>query len=209
MSSFFKKLIKDTLVINILLIFTASLALIYGTLKWLDIYTNHNQVVLVPDVKGLKLSDAIPFFESNGLRYNIIDSVYSNTVAPGAIVEMTPGAGSKVKDGRIVFITLNASTSQSAAIPEVKDLSFRQAYALLRAQGFEMIEIEYIPGDFKDLAVSVERNGVVLEGGSRVPISSLLVLKVSNGEEEVLPLDSLGLDTAPIRELNSEDEKWF
>jgi len=104
---------------------------------------------------------------------------------------------------------LNASTSQSAAIPEVKDLSFRQAYALLRAQGFEMIEIEYIPGDFKDLAVSVERNGVVLEGGSRVPISSLLVLKVSNGEEEVLPLDSLGLDTAPIRELNSEDEKWF
>jgi len=97
MSSFFKKLIKDTLVINILLIFTASLALIYGTLKWLDIYTNHNQVVLVPDVKGLKLSDAIPFFESNGLRYNIIDSVYSNTVAPGAIVEMTPGAGSKKK----------------------------------------------------------------------------------------------------------------
>ena len=209
MLSFFKKLIKDALVVNILLIFTVTLTLIYGTLKWLDSYTNHNQVVMVPDVKGLKLSDAIPFFESNGLRYNIIDSVYSNTVAPGAIVEMTPSAGSKVKDGRIVFITLNASTSQLAAIPEVEDLSFRQAYALLRAQGFEMIEIEYIPGDFKDLAVCVERNGSVLEKGTRVPIYSLLVLKVSNGEDEVLPLDSLGLDVAPVRELNSEDEKWF
>jgi len=209
MLSFFKKLIKDALVVNILLIFTVTLILIYGTLKWLDIYTNHNQVVMVPDVKGLKLSDAIPFFESNGLRYNIIDSVYSNAVAPGAIVEMTPSAGSKVKDGRIVFITLNASTSQLAAIPEVEDLSFRQAYALLRAQGFEMIEIEYIPGNFKDLAVCVERNGSVLEKGTRVPIYSLLVLKVSNGENDVLPLDSLGLDVAPVRELNSEDEKWF
>lgn len=40
-----------------------------------------------------------------------------------------------------------------AVIPEVEDLSFRQAYALLRARGFSSVEIEYVPGDYKDLAM--------------------------------------------------------
>ena len=63
----------------------------------------------------------------------------------------------KVKEGRIVFVTINALTSQMAVIPEVEDLSFRQAYALLRARGFSSVEIEYVPGDYKDLAMGVER----------------------------------------------------
>ena len=62
---------------------------------------------------------------------NIIDSVFSKDVDPGAIVEIVPTPGSKVKEGRIVFVTINAKTSQMARIPEVQDLSFRQAYALL------------------------------------------------------------------------------
>ena len=55
-------------------------------------------------------------------------------------MELVPGVGSKVKEGRIVFVTINALTSQMAVIPEVEDLSFRQAYALLRARGFSSVE---------------------------------------------------------------------
>ena len=49
-----------------------------------------------------------------------------------------------MKEGRIVFVTINALTSQMAVIPEVEDLSFRQAYALLRARGFSSVEIESV-----------------------------------------------------------------
>ena len=95
-------------------------------------------------------------------------------------------------------------------IPEVEDLSFRQAYAILRARGFEKIEIEYVPGDFKDLALGVELHGRVLQKGEHVPLTAPLVLKVSSGDAE-MPVDSLGLpdDSVPVESLDSEEENWF
>ena len=207
MNNFFVKLIKNPYVLNLLLAVVVTCGLIYGTLKWLDKYTRHNEAVVVPDVKGLKVEEATEFFKNNNLRYNVIDSVFSKDVSPGAIVELVPSAGSKVKEGRIVFITVNALTSQMATIPEVEDLSFRQAYALLRARGFENVEIEYVPGDFKDLAVSVDLRGRTLEKGEHVPLTAPLILKVSSGEAEVLPEDSLS--TMPVESLDSEEENWF
>ena len=112
-------------------------ALVYGTLSWLDSYTRHNEAVVVPDVKGLSLENAEKLFANSGLRYNVIDSVFSKDVNPGDIVEVVPEAGSKVKQGRIVFVTINALTAQMASMPEVADLSFRQAYAVLRSLGFK------------------------------------------------------------------------
>lgn len=207
MNNFFVKLIKNPYVLNLLLAVVVTCGLIYGTLKWLDKYTRHNEAVVVPDVKGLKVEEAAEFFNNNNLRYNVIDSVFSKEVSPGAIVELVPSAGSKVKEGRIVFITVNAMTSQMATIPEVEDLSFRQAYALLRARGFEHVEIEYVAGDFKDLAVSVDLRGRTLHKGEHVPLTAPLVLKVSSGEAEVLPEDSLS--TIPVESLDSEEENWF
>lgn len=207
MNNFFVKLIKNPYVLNLLLAVVVACGLIYGTLKWLDKYTRHNEAVVVPDVKGLRVEEAAEFFKNNNLRYNVIDSVFSKDVSPGAIVELVPSAGSKVKEGRIVFITVNAMTSQMATIPEVEDLSFRQAYALLRARGFENVEIEYVPGDFKDLAVSVDLRGRTLRKGEHVPLTAPLVLKVSSGEAEILPEDSLS--AMPVESLDSEEENWF
>jgi len=211
MRDFLKKLIKNPFVVNLLLMFVAFVLVICGTLKWLEGYTHHGQVVLVPDVKGLVVDAAVSFFENNELRYDVIDSVYSDNVAPGAIVEMTPQAGSKVKRGRTVFLTVNSQTVRSAAIPGVRDLSFRQAYALLRAQGFETVEVEYVPGEYKDLVVGVEWHGRELDAGEMVALSAVLLLKVSNGEGDafVLPSDSLNLEMTPVRPLDSEDERWF
>lgn len=208
MKNFLVKLIKNPFFINALLMFAVLVLVIFGTLNWLDKYTRHNEIVVVPDVKGLTMEDAASFFENNGLRYNIIDSVFSKDVAPGTIVELKPNVGAKVKEGRIVFITLNALSSQMETVPDVEDMSFRQAYALLRARGFESVEIEYVPGDFKDLVIAVELRGRALRSGEKVPLTSPLILKVSNGEDEVLPEESLGLEQ-PVRSLDSEDENWF
>ena len=51
-------------------------ALVFGTLKWLDSYTRHNEAVVVPDVKGLGMEEAAEFFKNSNLRYNVIDSVF-------------------------------------------------------------------------------------------------------------------------------------
>lgn len=208
MSKFFVKLIKSPYIINLVVAAVLTCGVIWGVLHWLDVYTRHNEAVIVPDVKGMKLEEAETFFRNNGLRYNVIDSVFSKDVAPGAIVELVPNVGSKVKEGRIVFVTINALTAQMAVMPEVEDLSFRQAYALLRSRGFNTIEIEYVPGDYKDLAIGVELRGRVLEKGEHVPLTAPLTLKVSSGDAEMVP-DSLDIDSIPVEDLQSEVEDWF
>ena len=53
MKDFLVKLIKNPYVLNLLLAVVVACALVFGTLKWLDSYTRHNEAVVVPDVKGL------------------------------------------------------------------------------------------------------------------------------------------------------------
>ena len=213
MSNLFGRVIKNPYVLNLLLAIVVAVGVVLGTLAWLGHYTRHNQAVVVPDVKGLDMQEAAQFFKSNNLRYSVIDSVFSKNVKPGAIVELVPKAGSKVKEGRIVFITVNAETAQMGLIPDVEDLSFRQAYAMLKARGFEQIEIEYVPGDYKDLALAVELNGRVLRKGENVPLSAQLVLIVSRGTdwipEDTLDLSEHQLQDLPIESLNSDEENWF
>lgn len=201
------KFIKHPVVINLLLAVVITIAVVIGVLSWLDHYTRHNQAVVVPDVKGLTVEKAVPFFESNGLRYNVIDSVFSKDVSPGSIVELVPSAGSKVKEGRIIFITVNALTSQMAALPEVEDLSFRQAYALLKAAGFTSIEIVYRSGEYKDLALGVQTDGRTLMPGEHVPLSAPLQLLVSSGNEDAAGIAADSLETEEVIEESMDD--WF
>ena len=209
MSNHFAKIWKNPFVVSILLVVLITWGLIYGTLLWLDKYTRHNQAVVIPDVKGLTVESAEPLLAERGIRYNIIDSVFSKDVPPGAIVELVPEPGSKVKEGRIVFVTINAKTSQMAAMPEVQDLSFRQAYALLRSLGFTSVEVKYIPAESTNLAIGVEMNERPVEKGQHVPLNAPLVLIVGSQEMEQ---DSLALDSLnnlPIEKLDSEVENWF
>ncbi len=218
MKNFLIKIIKHPFFITLVVAVIVSCVLLYGTLKWLESYTHHNEAVIVPDVKGLKLEDAATFIQSSGLRYNVIDSVFSNSVAPGAIVEIAPAVGSKVKEGRILFITVNALTSQMARIPEVEDLSFRQAYAILKSLGFESVEIEYVPGVYKDLAIGVTSGGRLLNTDDMVQLAAPLILMVSNGQTQMFSEDSVYIQEAippltpgqePVRQLDSEVETWF
>jgi hypothetical protein len=214
MKDFITQLLRNPFAVHLLFMVAASCIILYGTLKWLDHYTYHNEAVVVPDVKGLSLEDAAVFFHKNHLRYNVVDSVFSKDVPPGAIVEIVPQAGSKVKERRILFVTINALTSQMAMIPEVEDLSFRQAYALLQSVGFKSVEVKYVPGDYKDLAIRVELNDRMLNPGERITLNAPLALIVSNGLTE-WPADSLNPGTSPVESpnpvesLNSEEERWF
>jgi beta-lactam-binding protein with PASTA domain len=169
--------------------------LLFFVLKGLDVYTHHNKAVIVPDVKGLQIEEAALFFENTGLRYHVIDSVFSKKVTPGAIVEVTPLIGTKVKRGRIISVTLNAKDVERATIPDVWEISVRQADAQIRARGFSSVEIKYVPGEHRDEVVGVELNGKALKPGESVPLSSALVLKVSEGNRDSDPDETDSVQT--------------
>lgn len=206
MKSIFNKIFQLPVYIHLLAVIMTCCIVIYVVLKGIDGYTNHNQAVHVPDVRGLQVEDAAPFLEQNLLRYVIIDSIYSKEVTPGAIVELLPEANSKVKKNRIVYLTVNAKTEETAIIPEITDISFRQAYALLRARGFMDVEWKYVSGEYRDLTIGVEYGGQMINSGTRVPLTAKLILVISDGYVIPHEADSVTIEKP---EIIGGDESWF
>ncbi|MDH8702563.1 beta-lactam-binding protein with PASTA domain [Dysgonomonadaceae bacterium PH5-43] len=188
---------------NLLLAIAIVLILIYATLKWLDSYTNHGQQVMVPDVKGMQVVDAAPLLEQKTLKYEVVDSTFVKNKVPGSILETVPPVGTNVKEGRTIYITINAFTAQMLIIPAVQDMSQRQALAMLKSVGFDVVEVKYVPGAYRDLVLRLEVNDEELEPGSKVNASTSISLIVSSGEieEELIEVDS-------IPEFSTE-ESWF
>lgn len=43
---------------NILVMIVAVVLIVFGVMKWLDVYTRHGEAVVVPDVKGMTVDEA-------------------------------------------------------------------------------------------------------------------------------------------------------
>jgi beta-lactam-binding protein with PASTA domain len=206
MKSLFRKIFCLPVFIHLLAVMALSLIAIYATLRYIDAYTNHNQAVLIPDIRGFQMEEAIPVLEQNFLRYEVIDSIYSKEFNPGAIVELSPEVNAKVKKNRIIYITVNAKTEKTAQIPEVTDLSYRQAYADLKSRGFRYVEKKLVPGEFYDLTVGVEYEGKLVNSGTRVPLTANLFLVVCDGT--VGPEENK-INDEETTESAGSDEHWF
>ena len=175
--------------------------LVMSTLWGINIYTQHGRAVVVPDVKGLQVSEAAQFLEKNMLRYEVVDSSFIKNAIPGSIIEMTPQVGTKVKENRIIYLTINAFSTQMFAVPDVKDLSQRQAVVMLSAIGFEHISVEFVDGIYRDLVVGLKANGEEVNTGDKLPVTSRLTVLVSSGNAPI-EVDSVVIETGI-------DESWL
>ena len=204
MKSFFDKIFKLPVYVHLLAVGVIACLIVYITLKSMDVYTNHNQAVIIPDVRGLQIEDAAPFFAKNMLKYEVIDSVFGEGT-PGAIQKLSPDANSTVKKNRIVYITIYAKTEETAEIPDIAEISFREARAQLKARGFLDIETKYVTGEFRDLTVGVEYGGKMQKSGTRVPLRAKLILVVSDGNYLNQEIESLAEDSIQT----DGGESWF
>ena len=184
--------------------------LVYGVLCSLDAYTRHGVSVEVPAVRNLSVEEAGLLMQKQGLQALVVDSSYVKTMAPGRVLEQKPTAGSRVKRGRTVYLTINTLSVPQKALPDVADnSSYRQAQARLLAMGFSLTEPEYVPGE-KDWVVGVKYAGEALESGAQVPLGAVLTLVVGNGEQEAVA-DSLMLEEdVPVQtDEPVVDKSWF
>lgn len=206
------KIFNNLFVKNLIAAILLLVVLVFLLLAWLNSYTQHGKSVVVPDVKGMKLETAKPFFLNNSLKYEVVDSIFDRNLTPGSIIETVPPIGSKVKQGRTIFITVNSSTAMQLIVPEVVDLSQRQALAILKSIGFENLDIEIVPGAYRDLVVGIESRGREVRAGDRIEIDAKLTLLVNSGEMSPSELffseDSLLMETDTIMEVTPE-ETWF
>jgi hypothetical protein len=178
-----------------------------GLIFWLDNYTRHNEQKLVPDVIGMTEENAATLILGRELNFEVVDSVYRTGALPGAIVDQDPKANSFVKKERKIYLIINAKAAQMTKLPEVIDLSLRQAQALLAGADFKVKEVVYQPSDYRDLVLEVLYDDKIVNAGEEIPTYSELILHVGDGGIKI-ETDTIAADTTAVieEELPSEDE---
>lgn len=186
-----KKFFINPYTISFILLIVILAGLYIGTFNWLDSYTNHGIELVVPDVSDLTEAEATAIFKENKMKCEVVDSIYVKKRKLGVVVEQIPAAGSKVKEGRTIYLITNSNTIRRIVFPDVREISLRQAEATIKSVGLKVDSIVYVPSEYKDLVLDAQYNGKVLPPGFRIPEGASVVLHVGRGDtNEGLPAPS-------------------
>jgi len=165
----------------------------------LGYYTNHGSGIPVPKLKGEKIDRAMALLKEQGFGYKI-DSVYVEDVEPGTIVEQDPDAGTNVKEGRVIYLTMVTLQAPPVALPDLEQASYREATATLSNYGLKIGDTTYRSDIARDRILEVRFGGVVIKTGFKLPKGSKVDLVLGDGagaSEVAIPeLINLDLDAA-------------
>lgn len=191
------------ILLHIGLMILVGLAIAWMAMLWLDKWTRHGDTIIVPSVKTFSYVKASQTLEAEGLLAILSDSVYDKRTAPGTVVEQNPKAGTVVKEGREIYLTINAFSPKMVTLPSLTDISVRQARSILEGLEIKKVVEKRVPSDFKDLVLAVRYKGVRLSPGARVPVSATIELEVGEGFPDVVELDSISSEEAvPVEQLD-------
>ena len=179
-------------------------AIAYLFFHWITYTTHHGQEITVPNLTNLSAEQAEEKLSAIDLDYIILDTVDFRPDFPKlTIVEQEPKAGAKVKQGRKIYIKINASKYTMVSLPDLIEKTYRQAVPTLEAVGLLEGEITYRPYLGKDMVLELRQNGKKLKAGDKVLKSSKIDLVLGDGKityEEVV--DTMTVDTTEIIPLN-------
>lgn len=175
---FFK---KHPIIAHLLYIIITGIVILWGTMVWLGWWTGHGVYREVPDVKGLSYENALDVLAEADLLAVLSDSIFNNEAQPGLVMEQMPKGNSTVKPGRAVYLTINAYSPRAVTIPNLTDMSLRQAQSIIEGLGIKNIRVVEVPSEYKDLVLNVKYNGLPISGGTRIPVSAILTIEVGEG----------------------------
>ncbi len=189
---FFYFLGKKKFYLHFLFSILLTVILIWGVFKFLDIFTRHGEVYLIPDFSGQMVQDLREKHFDDYFNLTVIDSVYDKRHVPGSIVMQNPLPGAKVKKGRHVYLTIVARMPEMVEMPNLKNLSLRQAMVLLDEKGLILQHLEYVEYFAKNAVVEQLLDEDPIEEGTSLPKGTAISLVVGKGEHpDLIPLPFL------------------
>jgi len=162
---------------------------VFSTIKYLDVYSNHGEEIAVPNLVGKKSSIAKMKLDELGLSYEILDSIYDPSLPNGIVkqqmIDPTSISKVKVKENRVIGLRLSKKTE----LTEMPNLVFKHvdfAQGILENRGFSS-KIQYKPTKEANGSVLDQKyKGKSISKGKRIPIGSEITLIVGQNEVGVL-----------------------
>ena len=182
MRNFLNFLTSRAFLIQLGLALVVCAMLVFALLQWLKATTHHGDFVEVPDLARLSVTEMREVLDAADLRYEVVDSANYNPDYPRfSIIEQNPPAGNKVKQNRKIYVTVNPSGYKKVTVPDIIQVTRRNATSMLRAVGLEVDEVTYIDELGKDMVYRIRYQGKYINPGDKLPKTSKIELVCGNG----------------------------
>ena len=176
--------IKSKSFVKQIAILGVAVFLLYFILKfWLNITTNHDQKIQVPDLHKMTIEEAERRLNELDLDFKVIDSASYNPDYPKkSVIEQSPEAGDYVKEKRKIYLTLNPSKYRDITIPNLNGRTKRQAISELQAIGFIVgTDYTYVKDIGKDVVRGLRHKGNIVNPNDKLPKNSIIELVLGDG----------------------------
>ncbi len=160
--------------------------LLFIVLGWivlfvLKLYTRHNDVAVTPNYVGMTVNQVGGLESSHDFTLLVVDSIYDYTRTPGTIISQDPMPNTKVKPGRTIYLSLVSYRPEQINMPELIDLSLRQAKALLQTYGLKLGYVRIIPDLAENAVLKATIDGKIVKPGTQILKGSVVDLVVGSG----------------------------
>jgi len=151
---------------------------------FLRLNTRHGDFIVVPDLIGKNIQEFESQLNELDLQFIISDSGnYNPDFKINSVLDQLPKANAKVKQGRKIYLTLNASDFEMVEIPKITRITVRQARKTIESLGFVFGEIEYVDDIARDEVISIFYQGNELKEGDFLKRTSVIDFKLGNGKQ--------------------------
>lgn len=181
--SFFQFVKTKPFWVNLGLIFAAIFILILISGALLKSYTNHNEYITLTDLSGLTLDQVEEYLNYRELNYEILDTnAYHENLLPLSVIRQNPDANTKIKEGRTVYLWLNASVPPMVEVPDLAGKqSLDMAKIKLQNRGLVLGNIVEKPSEDKNAVLEVLIGGKKITEATFVPKGTVVDLVVGGG----------------------------
>lgn len=180
--------------------------LVYVVFFWigasaLKSYTQHGETLSVPDMRGMSMQKVQEVLKSKGFEYKVVDSAYNAKRLPMTVLDQTPSANAKVKQGRTIYLTVNSKLPPQIKMPDLKDASLKQAQLILESAGLNIGKLIYKPDLAQNAVLDQLYKGEHIEAGTSIKKGATidLVLGDGLGTTEVEVPDLFGLTLREVK----------
>ncbi len=183
-------MLKRSFLFNLLLIILIIIGLLLIFFKSLNWLTNHGQETKVPDLQGKNMKEAVKILKEKGFKIQI-DSTYQSYKNPLEVIYQEPEVGAVVKIGRTIFLTVNRKTVPTIPMPNLTNLSFRNALLTMQSYRLLMGDTTYRPDLAAGSVLEQWLNGKQIKPGTPVPYGSKIDLVIGEGLSDMLDVPNL------------------
>jgi beta-lactam-binding protein with PASTA domain len=181
MTDFLEFLKNKTVHRHFLLAIGGLIAFIIVIFLALKVYTRHGQTIEVPDFNSLAMEEVTQAADEKRLEVEVIDSLFVQGQKPGTVLSQNPSAGTLVKSGHVIFLTINAFNPEKINMPNLIGVPIRQAEAMLLSKGFRVGFKQYKPDIARDFVLDQLCNGHSVKAGAQIIKGSVIDLVIGLG----------------------------